>query len=211
MNDSSRKFPENLENPFDNYILLYGTKLFPLFKSLKFTPNIITTFSLVFGLLSCYFLYRQNFTISCIFYFLSYTFDCLDGNFARKYNMTSKFGDYYDHIKDVIVLLLLGLVYYKYSHFKKFKLENKFLIFFVTIFLLITICLHLGCQEIYVKKNSESLNSQSIDSQSLNILTNICSKKIYENMHILRYFGCGTFNIWILFLIIINKVYFHYK
>lgn len=202
MNDSSRKFPENLENPFDNFILLYGTKLFPLFKSLKFTPNILTTFSLIFGLLSCYSLYAQNFTASCLLFFLSYTFDCLDGNFARKYNMTSRFGDYYDHIKDVIVLLILGIVYFKYSHFKRLKSEHKFLIYFVTIFLLISICLHLGCQEIYVKKHSKN----SINSESLNILTNICSKKIYENMDILRYFGCGTFNLWILFLIIINEL-----
>ena len=27
--------------------------------------------------------------------------DCLDGFYARKYNMTSQFGDYLDHLSDV--------------------------------------------------------------------------------------------------------------
>ena len=46
---------------------------------------------------------------------LSYFFDCMDGNFARTYKMQTKFGDYYDHIKDVIIMLIFALILFIYK------------------------------------------------------------------------------------------------
>jgi len=49
-------------------------------------------------------LYEENqFALSAFSYLISYMFDCWDGYYARKYNMESKFGDYYDHVSDMFI------------------------------------------------------------------------------------------------------------
>ena len=98
-----RKIPEESDNPIDNFILKIVDPLCPLFKALHFTPNGITTISLVFGLLSAYLLYKGHPYLFGITFFISYFFDCMDGYYARKYNMVTRFGDIYDHVKDIVV------------------------------------------------------------------------------------------------------------
>lgn len=46
----------------------------------------------------------------CGLYVLSYVFDCIDGQYARLYGMTTDFGDMYDHISDVVVTVLVYIV-----------------------------------------------------------------------------------------------------
>ena len=65
MTNNDRKFPSFLENPIDNYIIHFGKNMFPIYKRLDLTPNILTTISLVFGLLSIYLFYNKKF----IFFF----------------------------------------------------------------------------------------------------------------------------------------------
>ena len=106
-----RKIQKCHENPLDNILIGISDSLCPLFKKLGFTPNGITTLSLIFGLAAVYALYKGKVWGFAILYFISYFFDNMDGHYARKYGMTSKFGDYYDHIKDiVVVLVLLGVL-----------------------------------------------------------------------------------------------------
>ena len=45
--------------------------------------------------------FLKNKTKVSMFYLDS--FDVLDGNYARNYKMVTQFGDYFDHIKDLIV------------------------------------------------------------------------------------------------------------
>ena len=40
---------------------------------------------------------------------MSYFFDCADGLYARTYNMTTQFGDIYDHSTDVIVFFGIAI------------------------------------------------------------------------------------------------------
>lgn len=40
-----------------------------------------------------------------LLYALGYFFDCVDGIFARRYGMTSRLGDMYDHVTDVTVTI----------------------------------------------------------------------------------------------------------
>ena len=47
-----------------------------------------------------------NYIISAILYLTRYIFDCIDGFYARKYNMTTVFGDWYDHISDILINLI---------------------------------------------------------------------------------------------------------
>lgn len=201
MADTSRKFPNELDCPIDNFIIKYGSKMFPFYKTLNMNPNHLTTLSLVIGLLCIYAFKQQYFVISSILYFISYCYDVLDGNYARKYNMVTKFGDLYDHIKDISINILLLIIFYKYMTFRH---HTKLVIFClaITILLFITLNIHLGCQEIYVSNN----NKKNI-SGFLSISKILCTKNIYNNLHILKYFGSGVFIIWISFLILVNNFF----
>ena len=110
---SGRKIEEKYENPFDNIIIDFAEKINPIFKKFNFTPNMLTTLSLIFGILSPYFIYIKYYNLAAFFYLLSYMFDCFDGNYARKYNMVTDFGDLYDHIGDLFKYILFIYIFCK--------------------------------------------------------------------------------------------------
>jgi phosphatidylglycerophosphate synthase len=93
----------------------------PLFKSINFTPNHITTLSLIFGLITLYLLWKKHCVLAGASYFISYFFDCQDGNYARTYKMYSEFGSLYDHISDAIIIIGLILIYIFKDYNKKFR------------------------------------------------------------------------------------------
>ena len=193
-----RKLPREMENPIDNVIIDVGRRSFPLFKKLHFTPNTLTTCSLIFGLLSAFLYYHKYFISSAITYLLSYAFDAFDGNYAREYNMVTKFGDYYDHIKDLFINILLLLVFVKTNNFSK---KTLIIIFIITTTLSITLSAHLNCQEHWVKKNDPKNISPYLTNATKMIFLGSCTKYI----HILKYFGCGTFALWITLVMIASK------
>lgn len=71
------------------------------------TPNGITTYSLIAGLLAISALKGGHPLLFAGLWSVGYFFDCLDGYIARKYGMVSALGDVYDHAKDLIVFGLL--------------------------------------------------------------------------------------------------------
>lgn len=176
-----RKIPENLENPIDNMIYLTTEKVSVLLKRLNFTPNMITTLSAFFGLLSIYLICKEKFVLGGVMYFISYYFDCVDGYYARKYDMVTEFGDYYDHVKDVVVVIgIIWVLIYK-------RLYSG-LFFLVPVIILMLA--HFGCQEIYYGKQDEST--------SLRMLKKMCPAENKKSsleavMRFTRWFGCGTF------------------
>jgi hypothetical protein len=89
----------------------------PFFKKIGFTPNGITTLSLIFGIASAYYLYKGKIYMFALLYTISYFFDVMDGHFARKYKMVSKGGDYYDNVikqmKGGIPIIYSGFIYSK--------------------------------------------------------------------------------------------------
>ena len=103
-----RKIPSDIESPIDNLVLKFaeGTGLMDLFYRLGFTPNILTTIGNIFRASSIYFFISGNGLLFFITAFLGFMFDCFDGHFARQFNMTSNFGDYYDHISDLVYHLI---------------------------------------------------------------------------------------------------------
>tara|TARA_B100000524_G_scaffold269206_1_gene147987 strand:- start:2597 stop:3193 length:597 start_codon:yes stop_codon:yes gene_type:complete len=194
-----RKIPEQLENPIDNFFIEIATILNPYFYTLGFNPNGITTLSLIFGLLTCGF-YRYNYYIlASILLIVSYFFDIMDGNFARKYDMQSKFGDYYDHIKDITVLFILSILIITNN---KIPLYFKLLGLFIGLLFLICTVVHLGCIEKYVMKKKKDSNIQS--SQCLLIFSELSKLK---NIKILRHFACGTANIYLSLFILLHILY----
>ena len=184
-----RKLKEEQDDLIDNLIYNVVEILDPIFYKLNFTPNIITTLSLITGLLSGYYLYKKN--LICIpLFIISYILDCSDGYFARKYNMTSKFGDFYDHISDAIKnSIIIYLIYIR----TKTKNKNKLIL--LILLLLILVSYHLSLQELIY-------NNQD-DSPSLNLLNNHF-KLNKNNINWSKYFGCGTFLLIIIILMYLS-------
>lgn len=182
------KLPRELDNPFDNLFNDLSEYLSESFYKFNFTPNGLTTCSLLFGLLSIYFLSKNNLQLFFICWIISYFFDCFDGFFARKYKMISQFGDFYDHAKDTIVSLLL--YYFVYKNYNV-NINDLYILIIVTILMHI----HLGCQQLFKQSSSEYLD----------IYQYICPNN--DSLKWSRFFGSGTMNIFIpLYIIyIINR------
>jgi len=78
-----------------------------LIKFIKITPNQITLFSFIFGLIGIFFLIRggyKNIVIGATFSFLYIIFDCVDGEVARAKKLTSTLGFWLDGIVGFIVV-----------------------------------------------------------------------------------------------------------
>ena len=188
MKSPGRKVERYQSNPVDNILVDINEILNPVFKSLDFTPNTLTTLSLLFTLVSGYYFsinYRYS---SSFFYMVGYYFDCADGNYARTYKMVSKFGDLYDHITDLIKIgIFLILLYTEY--YDKTRFINFFVVFLALSFLA---TIHLGCQEALYGKSNESM--------FLTLTKKFCIDP--KHINITRYFGTGTVQLFIALVLI---------
>lgn len=72
------------------------------------TPNCLTTLGLLSTGGSIYALYKHHHGTAIMLLLLRMYFDFADGMLARKYRMTSEFGDYYDHLCDMF--FFIGIV-----------------------------------------------------------------------------------------------------
>jgi len=175
-----RKLPKELENPFDNVMLsMCGNEMMDNLYKNGITPNMITTVGNFFRILSIYFLYHHQKLFFILFYIFGYYFDCLDGHYARQYNLCSKFGDVYDHASDLIFYILL--IYYI---FQRSSLPNSQYFIPVTILLItfsILLLVHMGCQQIYYKSEDEYLD----------VCKSLCFNEDW--LTVTRHFGCGTY------------------
>lgn len=132
------------ENFIDIQLYKLADQLNPFFYEMGFTPNGITTISALFILGFFYYYKKGLYVEGSICYFISYFFDCMDGSYARRYKMTSKFGEYYDHIKDVIANLITFYLFYKNDN-----ITNQFKKYLIIVFILSTVGnqLYLSCQD----------------------------------------------------------------
>ena len=194
--EGMRKITDDVENPIDNIIYIFVTYFAPLFHKWGFTPNMLTTISVLFMITAIYSLTQYSFVLSAILYGISYFFDCLDGYVARKYDMVTVFGDWYDHISDVLKLVFYCITL-AYINTKLFVLFLPILVY-----LLCLMNYHLLYQELLYDNQSES--------QSLHFINqflkygNMSKLEAMANMKYSRYFGCGTVQ---LFLVLITLVY----
>ena len=191
----SRKIPRDLDNPIDNILIDIAEWMNPYFKRLHFTPNMITTLSLIFGIVFNIAFYKNYYIFAAVSILISYYFDCMDGNYARTYDMQSRFGDFYDHVKDWTIFIIFIFILFTKTTSINFKL--------ICIFVLIILCfftiIHVGCTEEYIRKNRKNIvNSVALDSISF------CPNM--ETMRLTKYFACGSFNIAIAVIVLL-----HYK
>jgi hypothetical protein len=173
---NGRKISRKYENPLDNILIDLANYITPLLYNNKITPNMITTLSLILGILSSIFLYKDKCKLAALFTLLAYFFDCVDGHLARKYNMVTIFGDYYDHFSDIFKFSLILVIFYIKNKKKFFKI-----IIPITIMFLLMI-IHFGCQEIIYDVGN---------APTLSLTEPFCPKESY--ITITKYFGCGTF------------------
>lgn len=181
-----RKIAPYQENPFDNAVIDIAEWLnIHLFRPLNYTPNMITTMSLIMGLASVLLFHYHYYLSSIVLFITAYILDCADGNYARRYNMETSFGDYYDHVSDVskIIALMVVIMIHPMSHSIKVMFITGLLIFsMLSMF-------HLGCQEtIYNPTGSHRYDSLSSLKQLCGSSTNIGEKYILHS----RYVGVGT-------------------
>ena len=181
-----RYIPLNYENFIDKYIVQYCKVFYPFFKKLNFTPNTLTTFSLVLGLLTCYTFYKKKYKLSAILLFSSYIFDVLDGDYARKYKMVTKFGDYYDHIKDLIVYSCFAIIFIIFNRYSK---KNLIIIIIISCLFLLSILFNLICKMKYIEKGNKEHRSHTFKYLA-DLIPIINCDKI---MSYLRYFDAAAF------------------
>lgn len=194
-----RKIPDECENPVDRWIINQATWLSPIFSQslLTNTPNKLTTISLITGLLSVYLYLNSYHVLSAIMYFTTHAFDCFDGYYARRYDMVTKFGDWYDHITDVITYSSLTiLVCYNYW--------SQPLIIIILFILSMITSIQLDCQEIYYDgDSSEGEFYNIVIGKMLECIYRPKTKKeaYYVMKNYTKYLGCAT-NVLYLCLII---------
>ncbi len=181
------------DNFFDNMIYKFIDTHLHKYYELGFTPNMVTTMSLITGCLAAYSITQKKFTLAGILHLISYYFDCVDGKLARKYNMVTIFGDYYDHFSDItkVILVLIALYNSNINTFKK--------VILVLIPLFVLSMYHIGCQQtLYPEDTTESPTLDIFKSTKES-----CMKNIYET----KFFGLGTFNLVFAIIIIFwNKL-----
>ena len=193
-----RKISRQYDNPFDNFLISLSEITTPYAYQIGMNPNMITTLSIISTIIVVLLLLNANYIWAAIFFLIAYFFDCLDGHYARKYNMVTVFGDYYDHISDVLkIIAVLGTLYY--INKKKFMVVIPIII----IIGILTI-IHFGCQELYYN---------STESETVEFTKNLCPVKNINNineienkMNFTKYFGMGTMQL----IIIISIIYYKY-
>lgn len=186
-----RKLFSYQENPLDNLFIKISEYISPILFKSGHTPNIITTYSFLLGLLSLKFLYEQKRIHFAYLFLLSYFFDCLDGYFARRYNMVTEFGDFYDHLTDISIPIgiCIILIHYYIKNEKVLTL-NQIGILIIILLLLYLSLVHIGCQQ----KQINSDQKETLDNFKV-----LCPNK--ESILISKFVGSGTLVLYISIII----------
>jgi phosphatidylglycerophosphate synthase len=177
-------------HPIETMIDKLFSSVSPILKDTGHTPNILTTYSLISGISSLYFLKKNNKEYFGILYFISFIFDCFDGRFARKYKMTSQFGDLYDHGKDICVLFM-----FFYILTGKYPVSKNKIYYLIAFILAMTSNVYQGCVQKFTKKPSELESEESLD-----VLIYMCPIEDKKNLKFLRFFGPSTGILYHIFL-----------
>lgn len=193
----SGKIHDSLEDPFSQLCYDISDNISDTLYKNGFTPNQITTLRLFILIIAfSHFFKNKLYRLTSILFLVSYFGDCLDGHIARKYNMETKFGDYYDHSVDIFGVILT--IYYITSNID----EDKQWIIIIIITILFMSFIQMGCQERYIRLSK--LNKDSCTMQPLSYLcpeSVIRDDELESTMEFTRLFGFGTYKLFIAILI----------
>ena len=188
-----RKIDRSFENPLDNILISISDSMSDTFYNFGVTPNDLTTLSNITAFITILLLINAKYEWAAFAFLVSYFFDCFDGFFARKYSMTSKFGDLYDHYSDFIKNTATFFTLYYIN-------PDKFMKVLPILIIAMFLCfIQVGCQEKLYDKN---------ESDTLSFLKNLCVSKDSDEEEIkkilqrTRFLGCGTFILTVMVIII---------
>ena len=177
------KLPSYLSDPFETLLYNISNLIIPILYKLKFTPNIVTTIGNIIGIMALYFLYCNNIYIFIILCIIRQLFDCMDGEMARKYKLTSKFGDIYEHVSDITFFIFILIITLS-------KIKNKFKYSICLIIIGIGFFGYWSCESEFTSSTSEfQLGKQ------------LCRNKSEKLLKFFRYTGAGMS--WVYFYIIL--------
>lgn len=161
-------------------ILNFTRRLLPFFRQTNHTPNIITTYSVIFKVISLVCLWYRKAAFFALSFLIAYVFDCMDGQYARTYQMTSEFGDLYDHVSDLLVIV--GLITARMGSFlftqnpdKRgegshggspiMALQYRIPLWWVGVYFVFVamLTMHAGCQQKNQCKKDESNSTETLD------------------------------------------------
>ena len=187
-----------LECPADFYIYKFIDSHLDFIHRLGFTPNGITTLSILFGFLAAYQIWRDNLLVAGLCWFISYYFDCMDGKLARKYNMTTKFGDLYDHVGDFVKMVAVIVALFNSS--SKRTTDKQWMFIGIILLLGIIQYANMGYQECIYGKGHESpiLNL----SKFMFLFEKEPEKISRKRIQYTKWMGCGSWNLCFALLII---------
>ena len=192
------KLPYDYECPIDVWLLKFIDTHLDVYYNLGFTPNMITTLSILLGILAAYMIKRGKFHSAAFLVLISYYFDCVDGKLARKHNMVTVFGDYYDHFGDMFKFIVILYALFNCQVDTNYQHLNFIGILFG---ISIILCIHLGYQERIYNNNNNNNN----DSPFLFLfkLFTIFDKNPERTICYTKYFGCGTLILSFILIIIL--------
>lgn len=176
-----RKIPREYENFIDNVLIDTCDTVSGWFHSTGHTPNMITVYSAICGIIAIHSIYAENVRLFVCAATLHYFFDCLDGFMARKYHQETVFGDYFDHIKDLCVII--GIIYAMVVKYKEHTVNLKVLT--VACSLIVLTMMHLACQQHYHSRRQSH-------KELLDKLKPMCNSPEY--IQYTKWFGLGTVN-----------------
>ena len=189
------KLADAHECPLDVKLYKFIDKHLYLYHLGGFTPNMVTTLSIFFGLFSAQQIGKGHFTLAAALLLIAYYLDCVDGKLAREYNMVTKFGDVYDHVGDLLKIIAIVAALFLGNTTK--PTTKQWIYIQILLLLAIIQCVHLGYQEIIYNKQDESCVLKMWSSLVK------CDKNPTKTIHYTKYFGCGTWYLCFAVLIII--------
>lgn len=187
--DLGRKIRDGIENPFSCLLLKVNDPLIRPMANKRISANMLTTASLITGLLAIYFIWNKKPILGGILYVVSYFFDCSDGCMARFTRTESRGGDLYDHWKDCIVFILLLIVVQI-----RYPIPKTWLALFISLFTVSLV--HFGSCERY----NELACGQNLPHNVLGLCkrfsrvvapTDDCDKLV-RTMKVSRFFSDGS-------------------
>lgn len=177
-----RKVVPDYENPVDDALLRVVDLVCPVFRSLGATPNMLTAVSGVLGLAAVWAVQHGNLPAFAGLWMLSYFFDCVDGHYARRYDMVTEAGDWFDHVKDqAVAVLLVVVVHARYA--------VPWWAGGVLALAVLAAFSHFGCQQ-------RVYDPQDRGAETLDVLQRLCPSPDGRSViPYTRFFGAGTLQV----------------
>jgi phosphatidylglycerophosphate synthase len=193
------EIPKNSGIINKHFLYPIANLLAPIFYKFGFTPNMITTLTLILRIFIIYSLYhKRNYSIIIILFIISWITDGIDGQIARKYNMKSKFGAIYDVLVDNITILAIIIVL-----FLKHYVKNRKPYYIILCFIPIMLCIQIIKTRCSKKKEMKIWEKNILYNENINL-----DKKECKNIAVIKLYDEGI-NYLLITLTLIYTLYFH--